>query len=81
MVRRARLGAFPHAGSQVSALLIGIGLVTAVPLFLFAYAARAACPTPPSAILQYIGPSLQLACGVLIFHERFDGAARGRPSC
>ncbi|HEY7996678.1 MAG TPA: hypothetical protein VIE14_07400, partial [Steroidobacteraceae bacterium] len=66
-------GAFPHAGATVSALLIGMGLVSALPLFLFAFAARR-LPYSTVGILQYIGPSLQLACGVLVFHERFDGA-------
>ena len=67
------IGAFPHAGATVSALLIGMGLVSALPLFLFAFAARR-LPYSTVGILQYIGPSLQLACGVLVFHERFDGA-------
>jgi chloramphenicol-sensitive protein RarD len=66
-------GAFGHLGSQVTALLIGSGLVTAVPLFLFAYSARL-LPYSTVGVLQYIGPSLQLLCGVFIFHERFDGA-------
>ena len=33
-------GAFTRSGGAIAALLIGSGLVTAVPLFLFAYAAR-----------------------------------------
>jgi chloramphenicol-sensitive protein RarD len=70
---RAGSGAFAHAGAPITALLIGSGLVTAVPLFLFAYAARL-LPYSTVGVLQYIGPSLQLLCGVLIFHERFDGA-------
>jgi chloramphenicol-sensitive protein RarD len=57
----------------VAALLVGSGLVTALPLFLFAYAARL-LPYSTVGVLQFIGPSLQLACGVLLFHERFDGA-------
>jgi chloramphenicol-sensitive protein RarD len=66
-------GAFTRSGAEVAALLVGCGLVTAVPLFLFAYAARL-LPYSAVGVLQYILPSLQLACGVLIFHERFDGA-------
>jgi len=61
------------AGAAVTALLIGSGLVTAVPLFLFAYSARL-LPYSTVGVLQYIGPTLQLLCGVLIFHERFGGA-------
>ncbi len=66
-------GAFGHAGGDITGLLVGSGLVTAVPLFLFAYAARL-LPYSTVGVLQYIGPSLQLLCGVLIFHERFNGA-------
>jgi chloramphenicol-sensitive protein RarD len=66
-------GAFGHAGPATTALLVGSGLVTAVPLFLFAYSARL-LPYSTVGVLQYIGPSLQLLCGVFIFHERFDGA-------
>lgn len=69
----AGTGAFAHQGPGITALLVGAGLVTAVPLFLFAYAARL-LPYSTVGVLQYIGPSLQLASGVLLFHERFDGA-------
>ena len=67
-------GALTRAPASVAALLIGSGLVTAIPLFLFAYGARA-LPYSTVGLLQYIGPSLQLLCGVLLFHENF-GAAR-----
>ncbi|HUL18253.1 MAG TPA: EamA family transporter RarD [Steroidobacteraceae bacterium] len=66
-------GAFAHAGASTTALLLGLGPVTAVPLFLFAYAARRLRYSTVG-ILQYIGPSLQLGIGVLIYHEAFDGA-------
>jgi chloramphenicol-sensitive protein RarD len=66
-------GALTRSGAEVAALLVGSGLVTALPLFLFAYAARL-LPYSTVGVLQFIGPSLQLACGVLLFHERFDGA-------
>jgi chloramphenicol-sensitive protein RarD len=65
-------GAFLHVGFWRDAMLVGSGLVTAVPLFLFAYAARL-LPYSTVGVLQYIGPSGQLLCGVLVFHERFDG--------
>ena len=66
-------GALLHATPAVAALLVGSGLVTAVPLFLFAYGARA-LPYSTVGLLQYIGPSLQLLCGVLLFHESFGPA-------
>ena len=67
-------GALTGAGPLIAALLVGSGLVTAIPLFLFAYGARA-LPYSTVGVLQYIAPSLQLLCGVLLFHENF-GAAR-----
>jgi chloramphenicol-sensitive protein RarD len=66
-------GALTGHGAEVTALLVGCGLVTAVPLFLFAYGARA-LPYSTVGVLQYIGPSLQLVCGVLFLHESFGPA-------
>jgi chloramphenicol-sensitive protein RarD len=66
-------GAFAGADGAVTALLVGSGLATAIPLFLFAYAARA-LPYSTVGVLQYIAPSLQLMCGVLLFHEHFGPA-------
>jgi chloramphenicol-sensitive protein RarD len=57
---------------QVSAghtlLMVLSGAATAVPLLLFAGAANRV-PLTALGILQYVAPILQLACGVLIFHE------------
>jgi len=70
-------GAFGHAGPAIALLLAGSGLVTAIPLLLFAYGARA-LPYSTVGVLQYIAPSLQLATGVLLFHESFgSGMATG----
>jgi chloramphenicol-sensitive protein RarD len=69
-----RAAAFSHDGPAIAALLVGSGIFTAVPLFLFAYGARL-LPYSTVGVLQYIGPSLQLACGVLFYHESF-GAQR-----
>jgi chloramphenicol-sensitive protein RarD len=66
-------GALTTQGPGVAALLIGSGLVTAIPLFLFAYGARA-LPYSTVGVLQYIAPSLQLMCGVVLFHESFPPA-------
>ncbi len=67
------VAAFGHAGPAITALLIGSGIFTAVPLFLFAYGARR-LPYSTVGVLQYIGPSLQLLCGVLFYHESFAPA-------
>src|SRR5215469_6996438 len=66
-------GALTTRGPGVAALLICSGLVTAIPLFLFAYGARA-LPYSTVGVLQYIAPSLQLLCGVALFHESFGPA-------
>jgi chloramphenicol-sensitive protein RarD len=51
-----------------TALLVAAGAVTAIPLLFFAGAANR-IPLTGMGMLQYITPTLQLACGVLIFHE------------
>src|SRR5215469_4640072 len=66
-------GALTTQGPFVAALLIASGLVTAVPLFLFAYGARA-LPYSTVGVLQYLAPTLQLLCGVALFHESFGPA-------
>jgi len=70
------VAAFGHTGAAITALLIGSGIFTAVPLFLFAYGARL-LPYSTVGVLQYIGPSLQLACGVLFYHESFGAQRAG----
>jgi chloramphenicol-sensitive protein RarD len=62
--------AFGHAAPHVNALLLGSGLVTALPLALFAYGARR-IPLSTVGLVQYIGPTLQFLTGVLVFKEAF----------
>jgi chloramphenicol-sensitive protein RarD len=69
-------GHFGHTSRAVDALLIGGGPVTAVPLFLFAYGARR-IPYSTVGVLQYLSPTLQLACGVFVFGEPFAGTRAG----
>jgi chloramphenicol-sensitive protein RarD len=57
----------------VDALLVFSGVITAVPLFLFAYGARQ-IPYSTMGVIQFIAPSLQLACGLVVFGESFDSA-------
>jgi chloramphenicol-sensitive protein RarD len=66
-------GALTRGSPAVVALLVCSGLITAVPLFLFAYGARA-LPYSTVGVLQYIAPSMQLMCGVLFYHEKFGPA-------
>lgn len=56
--------------TTIDVLLLGSGLVTALPLALFAHGARR-IPLSTVGLLQYIGPTLQLLLGVLVFHEAF----------
>ena len=67
----AGTGALGHARPAIAALLIGSGPLTAIALYLFAYGARL-LPYSTVGVLQYITPTLQLACGVFAFHERFE---------
>jgi chloramphenicol-sensitive protein RarD len=62
--------AFGHAAPHINALLLGSGLVTALPLALFAYGARR-IPLSTVGLVQYIGPTLQFLTGVLVFKEAF----------
>lgn len=68
-------GALGPSPLHVDAMLIGSGVITAVPLVLFAYGARR-IPLSTVGLVQYIGPSLQFLLGVIVFREAFD-AARG----
>jgi chloramphenicol-sensitive protein RarD len=63
-------GALGHATWSVNALLVGSGLVTALPLALFAYGARQ-IPLSTVGLVQYIGPTLQFLIGVFVLHEAF----------
>ncbi len=66
-------GSFGHEGLAISALLVGTGVVTAVPLLLFAWAARNTT-LATMGILHYIAPTLQLLLGLLVYHEPFSPA-------
>lgn len=59
------------SGGQ-AALLVLTGPLSAVPLLMFAAGARK-IPLSLVGVLQYISPTLQLLCGVLLWHEPFGG--------
>ncbi len=63
-------GAFLHNSAVSDVLLVGTGLVTAVPLLMFAKAARR-IPLSLLGILQYIAPTLQFLLGVIAYREPF----------
>ncbi|SHK57029.1 chloramphenicol-sensitive protein RarD [Pseudonocardia thermophila] len=62
------LGTFTTAGPLHAALLIAGGPVTAVPLLLFAFAARRV-PLTVLGVLMYVNPVLQFLWGVLVVGE------------
>ena len=64
-------GAFLHIGALGNAMLVCGGLVTTVPLLLFAAAAQQ-IPLWLMGVLQYINPTLQFLLGVLVYHEPFS---------
>jgi chloramphenicol-sensitive protein RarD len=67
------IGALGHQGGRVDVLLLAGGIVTSIPLFLFAYGARRV-PYSTIGVIQFIAPSLQLVCGLIIFREPFESA-------
>ena len=62
--------AFLHTDGVSTLLMIGAGIVTVVPLLMFAASVRL-IPLSLVGILQYIAPTLQFLIGVLIFGEAF----------
>jgi chloramphenicol-sensitive protein RarD len=71
MLHRTGEGAFLRTGATSDAAMIGGGIVTTVPLLLFAAAVRTV-PLSVIGILQYIGPTLQFVLGVFVYHEPFS---------
>ncbi len=66
-------GTFGNHGAAHVALLVGAGLITAVPLLFFS-AAAIRVPLTVVGLLQYIAPVLQFLCGVLVAHETMPGS-------
>jgi chloramphenicol-sensitive protein RarD len=66
-------GAFLHVSPTQSLMMIGGGVITAVPLLFFA-AAAARVPLSTMGVLQYVTPTMQFLLGVLAYHEPFTGA-------
>ncbi|TCP31266.1 chloramphenicol-sensitive protein RarD [Scopulibacillus darangshiensis] len=62
---------FGLAAPGLSALLIGAGIVTAVPLLLFASGANR-IPLSMIGFFQYIAPTLMLILGTFVYHETFN---------
>jgi chloramphenicol-sensitive protein RarD len=61
-------GAFLHSGMISNLLMVGAGVVTAVPLLMFA-AASQRIPLSLVGVLQYIAPTMYFLIGVLLYNE------------
>jgi chloramphenicol-sensitive protein RarD len=61
-------GTFGNAGPANALLLVSCGIATAIPLLLFAAAARR-IPLSTVGLLQYLTPLMQLAIGVFVYDE------------
>ena len=66
-------GAFLVSGAKTDIFLIGAGLITAVPLLLFAKAVQRISLTMIG-LMQYIAPTGQFLIGVLLYKEEFTAS-------
>ena len=64
-------GAFLHTGLTADLLMIGAGVVTSIPLLMFASAAKQ-IPLTMIGVLQYLAPTIQFLIGVFVYKEDFD---------
>jgi chloramphenicol-sensitive protein RarD len=68
---------FGHTALGTNLLLVGVGILTAVPLLLFG-AAASRVPLSTMGLMQYITPTLQFLIGLLVVHEHMsDGRWAG----
>ncbi|HVU16995.1 MAG TPA: EamA family transporter RarD [Candidatus Didemnitutus sp.] len=65
-------GALGHVNLRLHVYVLSAGIVTAIPLLLFAYGARR-IRLATLGLLQYIAPTVQFLIGLLVYHEPFDG--------
>lgn len=70
MLENQGIGSYTFSLSPASLLLMGAGVVTAVPLVLFARGAQR-LPLTIIGLLQYIAPTIALLLGVFIYNESF----------
>lgn len=64
-------GTFLHTNLNINLMLLGAGIITAVPLLLYGTAARS-IPLWMVGLLQYIAPTCQFLIGVLLYKEPFS---------
>lgn len=66
-------GALGHEAAGVQVLVLLTGIVTAVPLVLFAYSVRRV-RLSTLGLMQFVVPTVQFLIGVLVYKEAFDGS-------
>ena len=62
---------FLRDGTAIDLLLVGAGIVTTIPLLMFASAAKQ-IPLNMIGVLQYFAPTIQFLIGIFIYKEPFD---------
>ena len=67
------VGAFGRVDARTHRFMLSAGIVTAVPLLLFAFGAQRIRLTTLG-LLQYLAPTVQFFIGIFIYHETFDAA-------
>lgn len=70
---QAGTGALGHAPALTQGLILCAGVVTSIPLLLFAYGARRLRLTTLG-LLQYVAPTVQFTLGLWVYREAFDRA-------
>ena len=66
-------GALGRVDARTHFFVLAAGVVTAVPLLLFAYGAQRIRLTTLG-LLQYVAPTVQFLIGLFVYHEAFDSA-------
>lgn len=66
-------GALGRVDARLTILVLSAGVITAIPLLLFAYGAKRV-RLSTLGLLQYLAPSVQLILGVWVYHEPFSRA-------
>jgi chloramphenicol-sensitive protein RarD len=66
-------GALGRVDGWHHVLILSVGVITAVPLLLFAYGAQRIRLTTLG-LLQYLSPTVQFLIGLLVYHEAFDAS-------
>ena len=80
ILRAAAHTGFLGADARTTALLLTAGLVTALPLIWFAHGVRS-LRLSTMGLIQYVSPTLQFLCAVVVFHELFTRAHAIAFSC